>query len=131
MPESLASFRGRVECARGAAPLGLTLTGFTAEHPGERTMLAFSTSVPAPDFPDSLQDPVIEQLGARRYRIGSGSRSWMIEASAVHLHRDVGAVFYRALPPRPVPLLRRVFWALVLTLAASRAGLRLLKTLRR
>jgi hypothetical protein len=49
----------------------------------------------------------------------------------VHLHRDVAPPFYRALPPRPVPPGKRLFWRLVLALAASRAGLSILRSLRR
>jgi hypothetical protein len=49
----------------------------------------------------------------------------------VHLHRDLAAQFYRAIPPRPAPWAKRVFWRLVLGLAASRAGLALLRALRR
>jgi len=44
--------------------------------------------------------------------------------------RAVGAEFYRALPPRPVPLPKRVFWRAVLALAGSGMGLALLRALR-
>jgi hypothetical protein len=130
MSEPLLSFRGRVQCARSPGPLGLSLSGSTGEHPGQRTVLAFSTAAPA-EFPDTLDDAVVEALGAHRYRIASARREWLIGASAVHLHRDVRDEFYRALPPRSVPLRRRLFWRLVLALAASRAGLALLRAVRR
>src|SRR5205823_11957075 len=64
MPDTLASFRGPVSCRRGAAPLGLTLSGETSEHPGERTELAFSAAAPA-DFPEALEGAVIERVGTR------------------------------------------------------------------
>ncbi len=130
MPDPIVSFRGRVSCLRGAAPLGLTLTGETPEQPGEPAALVFSGAAPA-DLPESLEGAVIERVGAHQYRIRSAPREWLLAATAVHLHRDVAARFYRAIPPRPVPLLKRLFWRVVLGLAASRTGLALLRALRR
>jgi hypothetical protein len=130
MPDTLVSFRGPVSCRRGAAPLGLTLIGETSEHPGEPTELAFSASAPA-DLPEALESALVERVGTHRYRIASPPREWLIEAAAVHLHRDVAAPFYRAIPPRRVPLAKRIFWRVALALAASRPGLALLRRLRR
>jgi hypothetical protein len=42
-------------------------------------------------------------------------------SSAVH-HEDVGAAVYAVIPPRPVPLRKRLFWRLILTLLGSRRG---------
>ena len=70
-------------------------------------------------------------LGAGRYRIVSGERAWLLSARAVHVSREVAIPFYRALPPRAVPLSKRLFWRTVLALAGSRAGLALLRALRR
>ncbi|TLZ32874.1 MAG: hypothetical protein E6K32_18675 [Gammaproteobacteria bacterium] len=130
MPDTLASLRGPVSCRRGAAPLGLTLIGETSEHPGERTELAFSAAAPA-DFPEALEGAVIERVGTHQYRIASAPREWLIEATAVHVHRDIAVPFYRAIPPRRVPLAKRIFWRVVLALAATRTGLALLRRLRR
>ncbi len=130
MAQTLVSFRGPVSCRRGAAPLGLTLTGETPEHPGERTTLAFSGAAPT-DLPECLDDAVIERVAAEQYRIASAPHAWLIAATAVHLHRDIAAPFYRAIPPRPVPVMKRLLWKVVLALAASRAGLALLRSLRR
>ena len=102
MSDRIVSFRGPVSCRRGAAPLGLTLVGETAEHPGEPAELAFSGAVPA-DFPEALEGALVERVAAHRYRIASAPREWLIEATAVHLHRDIAVPFYRAIPPRPVP----------------------------
>jgi len=74
---------------------------------------------------------VVDDLGGAQYRIGAEQREWLIASPAVHLHRDLGAQFYRAIPPRPAPWAKRVFWRVVLSLAASRAGLALLRALRR
>jgi len=130
MPEPLVSFRGAVRCRRAPGPLGLTLIGATPERPGETTALAFSAT--APDgFPEALEDAVVERLGANQYRIYSAPREWVIAATAVHLHREIAAQFYRAIPPRPVPPSRRWLWRIVLALAATRAGLAVLRALRR
>lgn len=130
MPERLASFRGRVECRRADTVPGLTLSGTTAEAPNEPTTLAFSAPAPA-DLPATLEDPVVDDLGDAHYRIAAGKREWRVDAPAVHLHREIAAPFYRAIPPRPAPWAKRMFWRVVLTLAASRAGLALLRALRR
>jgi hypothetical protein len=139
MSEPLASFRGAVSAARAAyAPLGLTLTGTStasATQGGEPTQLAFSGAAPAL-LPAVLQDLTVSQPEGGHYRlsaagIGGQREEWLLEARAAHLHHDVGAAFYRALPPRAVPWSRRLLWALLLRLAASRAGLSLLAALRR
>lgn len=129
MPEPLVAFRGRVTCTRTAGVPVLTLSGTSAQAGGE-TALAFSATA-VPDLPDTLQDATVEQLGGGQYRIVSAPREWLISASAAHLHREIAAQFYRAIPPRPAPWAKRVFWRVVLALAASRAGLTLLRTLRR
>jgi hypothetical protein len=129
-PQRLATFRGVVSCQRATDVLGLTLCGDTSEAPGEATTLAFAAAAPA-DLPETLVDPVVERLGAQQYRIANSTCDWLVEARSVHLHRDISAQFYCALPPRPAPWAKRVFWRVVLALAASRAGLALLRTLRR
>ena len=129
MSERLATFRGAVSCTRARDVPGLTLTGMTAEAPDEPTALAFSAAAPA-DLPETLHDAVVERLGDGGYRIASASGEWLLPASAAHLHRDVAAGFYRAIPPRPVPWSKRAFWRVVLALAGSRAGLATLRRLR-
>jgi hypothetical protein len=130
MSELVAAFRGPVTCTRAAAVPALTLRGDSAQPPGGETALAFSATA-LPDLPDTLQDAVVERLGSGQYRIVSASREWLISAGAVHLHREIAARFFRAIPPRPVPWRKRLFWRVVLALAASRAGLAALRALRR
>jgi hypothetical protein len=130
MPERLATFCGVVHCRHAHTVPGLILSGSTTEAPEEPTALAFSATVPA-DLPPTLQDAVVDHLGGADYRIGAGQREWLITSPAVHLHRDLAAQFYRAIPPRPAPWTKRMFWRVVLSLAASRAGLALLRALRR
>jgi hypothetical protein len=129
MPETLLQFCGAVRCTAHGAPLGLSLCG-PAGSPAAQYALTFSDSAPL-DLPASLPEARVESLGADEYRIVSGARAWRVQARAVHVTRAVAAEFYRALPPRPVPLGKRLLWRAVLALAASRAGLALLRTLRR
>jgi hypothetical protein len=130
-PYRVAAFRGGVSCRRDpTGPLRLTLIGWTEDHPEEKVSLAFSGQ--APDaLPDVLEDATVDWLGNGQYRISSGPREWLVTAGSVHVHREIAAVFYRAIPPRHVPWSKRVFWRLVLGLAASKLGKRLLLALRR
>jgi hypothetical protein len=130
MPETLASFRGSVRCERSSRAHTLTLSGTSAQSPGEETALILSAATPV-ECPDSLEDAVVEHLGGQQYRIRSVAGEWLLEAGAAHLHREIGGAFYRAIPPRPAPWRKRLFWRIVLTLAASRAGLAALRMLRR
>jgi hypothetical protein len=130
MSETLATFRGSVRCERSAYLPGLTLTGMTVESPGEATALTLSAAAPT-NYPEVLEDAVVEHVSGAHYLIRSRSREWQVEAEAVHLHREVAAPFYRAIPPRGAPWSKRLFWRVVLALAASRTGLTALRMLRR
>jgi hypothetical protein len=123
-------FRGGVSCRREESPLGLTLIGRTIDRPEETATLAFAGVAP-PGLPEALEDATVEQLDAGRYRIRSGKREWVFPARSVHLHREVSTTFYRSIAPRRVPWNKRLFWHIVLSLAASRMGKSLLLTLRR
>lgn len=130
-PYRVVTFRGGVSCRREPdGPLGLTLVGWTADHPDERMTVAFSGQAPD-SLPEVLEDPTVYRIDPRRYRITSTPREWIIEATAVHVHREVATAFYRAIPPRPVPWGKRLFWRVVLPLVGSSLGKRLLLALRR
>jgi len=126
----IARFRGGVSCRRDDSPLGLTLIGRTIDRSDEIASLAFAGTAPE-GLPEALEDATVEQIDAGRYRIRSGRREWVICARSVHLHREVSATFYRAIAPRLVPWNKRLFWRIVLAMAASRMGKSLLATLRR
>lgn len=114
-------FQGWISCRHdGEGPLGLILVGRTRDRPSETVQMAFACVAP-PDLPEALEDASVERLGPRLYRISSGDRSWTLDAVA-HLHREVATAFYRALPPRPVPFRKRLFWRVLLALAATPAG---------
>jgi hypothetical protein len=131
MSDPLVAFHGPVAVQRGSAgALGLTLVGAAGEGRGELTALAFSGAAPA-GLPDVFANLSVAAAGGARYRLTSAAGEWLVDAPAAHLHHDVGTDFYRALPPRRVPTLKRCLWAVVLTLAKSRPGLALLAALRR
>jgi hypothetical protein len=123
------AFAGAVSCQRGAPPFTLTLTGAPVAAAGTLT-LTFSGQVPA-DLPATLSDVSVEAPEAARYRIVGGGREWQVIGGSLSATREAAAQFYAALPPRPVPRAKRLFWRLVLALAATRAGLTLLRALRR
>lgn len=131
-PASLvAEFRGPARVRRASAePLRLILTGRTAAPSGDELELAFAGAAPA-DLPEVLDDARVERRGPGVFAIVSGARSFRIEARSVHVHLDVGREFYAAIPPRPVPGVRRVLLSAAIALARSRAGLALLRALRR
>jgi hypothetical protein len=126
--ELLYTFSGRIECRRAASgPLGLTLSGPVG---GEVVHLAFRGR-PPPELPAELEGGELRRASPERYLLSSGGRAWEISAAAVHVHRDVGAAFYAAVPPRRVPWPKRLLLGLVLALAARPLGRRLLMRLRR
>lgn len=127
-PSPLAAFQGAVVCRRGVN--ALSLTGSAADAPDDILILTF-VAPEVSGLPERLNGATVRALGECRYGIGSDSGDWIVEASAVHAHRDIGRVFYRAVPPRPAPLEKRLFWRVVLALAGSRAGKRVLLSLRR
>lgn len=127
-PSPLAAFRGPVACRR--ARNALTLTGAAADSADDILILTLTAST-ASDLPDSLSAATVHALDAGRYRLVSGSREWIVAATSLHVHRDIGRMFYRAIPPRIAPLTKRIFWRIVLALAGTRAGKRLLLAARR
>ncbi|HUA23573.1 MAG TPA: hypothetical protein VMA54_05625 [Steroidobacteraceae bacterium] len=124
----LAAFRGAVACSRTAG--SLILSGSAADSADDRLIVTL-VSPSAPDIPASLTAVILTVAGEHRYRISSGSGDVIVEATSLHVHRDIGKAFYRAVPPRPVPLTKRLFWLLVLWLAGSRTGKQVLASLRR
>ncbi|MGH8201843.1 MAG: hypothetical protein ACREVO_16015 [Steroidobacteraceae bacterium] len=127
-PSLLAAFRDAVTCGRTAE--ALILSGAAADCADDRLILTFISPSTA-DVPASLTAATVHAVGTHRYRISSSSGAFVVEASSVHLHCDIGKAFYRAVPPRPVPLKKRVFWRVVLWLAGTRTGKRVLMSFRR
>jgi hypothetical protein len=129
-PHRIVAFRGGVSCRRDSdGPLGLTFIGWTVDHPDERAVVTFSGRAPD-NLPDVLEDPTIYRVDERCYRIWSAPREWLVEATAVHVHREIATSFYRAIPPRTAPWTKRLFFRLLLAMMSSSWGKRLLLALR-
>jgi len=97
-------------------PLQLLLQGATRQGQGEVLLLAFSRA-PGQKIPDCLTDAQVRQVGHASYTICAAEGRWTIEGAKHFLHRDVGAQFYRALPPVKVPWSKRTLWRLILIAA--------------
>ena len=119
-------FRGWISCRRdGEGPLGLVLVGRTNQHKYEEALqVAFSCRAPD-DLPEVLEDATVEFLAGNVHRLTSGDQSWTLQGPA-HVHREIAGAFYKALPPRPVPWQKRLFWRVMLGLAAHPMGRKLL-----
>ena len=127
----VAEFRGKVRVLRTPElPLGITLAGASAAPPGDELRVGFAAHAGA-DLPDVLDDPRVERSGPGTFDILTAAGKFRIEARSVHVHLDVGREFYRAIPGRPVPAMRRLLLSAALVLARSRAGVRLMRALRR
>jgi hypothetical protein len=120
--EPIISFRGKVELRRNAfSPLGLTLVGESADQVNEKAYVSFVMTPPL-DLPRELHDVLVHRIDADHFQLTSLERDWLLSATGVHLHRDVSAVFYKAVPPRPVPLSKRIMWRLIVGLADTPIG---------
>ena len=129
MSEVLARLGAAVSCTRAPDIATLSLHGVSADARPEETTITFSAPG-ALDLPARLADVLVEHLGAHEYRISAAPRVWQFTARAAHVHREVAAQFYQAIPPRPVPAGKRLFWRTVLMLAANRGAFALLRKLR-
>jgi hypothetical protein len=120
--QEFVQFSGKVECRRdGCGPLGLTLCGHTTHRPEELVKLAFAGAAPE-GLPQTLDDATVTRIDAESYRITSGARAWILNARAAHLHREVARQFYRAVPLPSARWTQRLFWRIVLALAATSTG---------
>jgi hypothetical protein len=129
-PTLIVRFLGGVSCRRNdVGPLGLALVGRTADYPDEVATLMLAAKAPIA-IPEALEDVAVERKDANHFRIWNDQREWIVAASTHHLHREAATRFYREVVPRAVPWSKRLFWRLVLALAASSTGKRLLLALR-
>lgn len=111
---------GPIECRRTASAC-VTLIG-RAER-GERTYLTLAVAAPA-DLPSRIDAGTVEWLDDGLCRICTPGHEWRLESRRSFVHRDASAAFYAALPPRRVPLAKRVLFRLMLASAGSRIGRR-------
>jgi hypothetical protein len=120
--EPVISFRGKVELRRNASsPLGLTLVGKSADHTNEMAYASFVMKPPV-DLPRELNDVLVHRIDAGHFQLTSSDREWLFSATGMHVHRDVSEAFYKAVPPRPVPLSKRLMWRIIVGLADTPIG---------
>jgi hypothetical protein len=123
MQDATLHFAGQVRVVPGPGRGGFTLLGQLAEADGTSTPAQLSlVSKSPPALPDELKDVTFEALTAPQVVLRSGARAWPIESVTWQLHRDVGAMFYAAVPPRVTPWTRRVTWRVLLAAAATAPG---------
>ncbi len=131
LPRTLVAFRDGVSCRREPeGPLGLTLFGRTRDRPEEMASAAFTGPAPA-DLPEAIEDATVEQLEPALYRISCEGRQWLVPAASAHVHREVATAFYRVVMPRRPRWSKRAFWRIIMGLAHSPLGKRLLFAIRR
>jgi hypothetical protein len=116
-------FEGPVRWVSGPGPAGVTLLGRLAQTDGEAiaAQLSLICSEP-PQLPAAMADVTVEALTAPDVVLHSGAQVWPLRCSTWQLHRDVGAMFEAAIPPRPTPWKRRLGWRVLLAVAATAPG---------
>lgn len=120
----LARFSGSVECRLAASgPLGLTLVGRDAAS--VPVQVSFVCRAPA-SWPATLEAPIVLRADADRILVKAGASELTLYVNGVFVHRDVTLAFEGSVPPRRAPLGKRLFWSLVLALARTSFGRRLL-----
>jgi hypothetical protein len=121
-PTKMLRFAGAVRWVPGPGP-GITLLGRLMEADGTSTPAQLSLiGQPPQQLPAVLPDLTCEALAAPQIVLRSGTDEWRITCMTWQLHRDAGAAFYAAIPPRVAPWSRRLAWRLLLGTAATAPG---------
>ena len=116
-------FVGSVRWVPGPARGGITLLGQLAEADGTASAAQLSLICEQlPELPAVLNDVTFEALATPQIVLRSGPREWRIGCVTWQLHRDAGAAFYAAIPPRVAPWTRRLAWRVLLGTAATAPG---------
>jgi hypothetical protein len=116
-------FAGAVKSVPGPGRGGVTLLGQLAEADGTTTPAQLSLICEQPQqLPSMLDDVTFEALTAPQVVLRSGAREWRMVCITWQLHRDAGAGFYAAIPPRVAPWTRRLAWRVLLGTAATAPG---------
>jgi hypothetical protein len=122
-PSQLLCFDGPVQWVPGPGAAGLTLLGNLVEADGSSTAAQLSLSGVAPlQTPTMAADVSVEALAAQELLLRSGGREWRVRCTTWQLHRDFGATFFKAVPPRPTPWTRRFGWRVLLGIAGTAPG---------
>lgn len=108
---------GPIDCRRTASAC---VTFIGRAQRGERTYLTLTVAAPA-DLPSRIDGGTVEWLDGGQCLIFMPGREWHLESPRSFVHRDASGAFYAALPPRRVPLTKRMLFRVVL--AAARSGI--------
>jgi hypothetical protein len=138
-PPQILRFEGAVKCLPGPCPAGITLVGeilapFADPVAGPGVLAPAQLSLICREtvtLPATLHKVSVEMLTSADIVLRAGGREWHIACQTWQLHRDVGAMFYTAIPPRPTPWARRLTWRVLLGVAATSPGRWLLLRRRR
>jgi hypothetical protein len=123
MLTTILRFAGPVKWVPGPGRGGITLLGQLAEADGTATPAQLSLICQVPqEFPALLNDVIFEASTAPQVVLRSAAREWSIVCTTWQLHRDVGAMFNAAVPPRVAPWTRRLAWRVLLGTAATAPG---------
>jgi hypothetical protein len=121
LPSQIVCFEGPVSWVPGPGPAGITLLGRIRESGATPAQLSLIGTAGV-NLPAALDDVSVEAQATLGIVLRSGSREWCIACRTWQLHRDVGARFYSAIPPRPTPWNRRLSWRVLLGIAATAPG---------
>jgi hypothetical protein len=120
-------FAGPVKWVAGPGPAAVTLLGLLTQTAGDTGRAASAAQLSLmcserPALPDVLMDVTVEVLALSEVVLHSGAQVWHLRCSTWQLHRDVGAAFYAAVPPRATPWTRRFGWRVLLGIAGTGPG---------
>ncbi len=112
----------------GAAPGSLRLRGRDAD--GRCLLLDLYGAAALPPGTSRLTDVVVagvDVANGATWSLQSRQGRFELGAARLFVHEDVTALATAAVPPRAVPLSKRLFWRLVFALLGTRAGRRWLE----
>jgi hypothetical protein len=116
-------FVGPVKSVPGPGRGGVTLLGQLAEADGTTSAAQLSLICEQlQQLPAVLDDLSFEALTTPQIVLRSGAREWRVACTTWQLHRDAGAAFFAAIPPRVAPWTRRLAWRVLLGTAATAPG---------
>jgi len=115
-PSDTIRFPDRLSCD-GAIPGQLRLR--SAELVVDMRGGALPRSLPA-----GLSGAELRRVAGERWSLVSGTQAWDLGEVRIFVHRDLGLLASALIPPRRVPLGKRLFWSTLLTVLRTEAGRR-------
>jgi hypothetical protein len=122
-PSQIVCFEGPVSWVPGPGPAGITLLGRIREAGSTPAQLSLIGTAGV-NLPAALGavTVTVEEQAVPGIVLRSGAHEWRVACRTWQLHRDVGARFYGAIPPRATPWNRRLSWRVLLGIAATAPG---------